>query len=226
MEHYLYLIIDLTTLAVPLIASFYPKHAYYKTWRFLFPAIAAVALFFVFWDVLFTSMGIWGFNERYVTGLKIFNLPLEEVLFFICIPYSSVFVYFSFLYLQKKTVLQRTHRYITLLLILMSSVLLVQYYDRWYTASTFGLLLIYLAYHLYQKTDLSRYYVSYTITLVFFFIVNGILTGSWIEEPVVWYNNSENLGIRIGTIPFEDAFYGFLLIALVIDIYRYLQHKK
>lgn len=61
---------------------------------------------------------------------------------------------------------------------------------------------------------------------MFFFIVNGILTGSWIDEPVVWYNDSENLGIRIGTIPFEDAFYGFLLIALVIDLYRYLQNKK
>lgn len=226
MEQYLYLTIDLATLVVPLMASFYSKHAYYKTWRFLFPAIAVVALFFVLWDAFFTSMGIWGFNERYVTGLKIYNLPLEEVLFFICIPYSSVFVYFSLLYLLKKPMLQKTHRYITLLLILLSSVLLVQYYDRWYTASTFGLLLIYLAYHLYQKKDLSRYYVSYAITLMFFFIVNGILTGSWIDEPVVWYNDSENLGIRIGTIPFEDAFYGFLLIALVIDLYRYLQNKK
>ena len=59
-------------------------------------------------------------------------------------------------------------------------------------------------------------------TLFFFFIVNGILTGSCIEEPVVWYDNNENLGIRLGTIPFEDIFYGFLLIASIIQIFEYL----
>ena len=52
--------------------------------------------------------------------------------------------------------------------------------------------------------------------LIPFFIVNGILTGTGIDEPVVWYNNAENLSIRILTIPIEDIFYGFELIILTI----------
>ncbi len=70
--------------------------------------------------------------------------------------------------------------------------------------------------------DFSRIYLSYTITLFFFFIVNGILTGTFIEEPVVWYNNLENLGIRIGTIPIEDIFYGFLMISTIILLFEEL----
>lgn len=72
---------------------------------------------------------------------------------------------------------------------------------------------------------MSRIYFSYLVTLIFFFIVNGVLTGSYIDEPVVWYNNSQNLGIRMGTIPFEDIFYGFLLIASIIQIFEYLNEK-
>ena len=45
-----------------------------------------------------------------------------------------------------------------------------------------------------------------------FLIVNGLLTGSFIEGEVVWYNNAENLGIRLGTIPIEDIVYAFNLL--------------
>lgn len=219
MEKYLYLSIDLLTLLVPFLASFYPKHAYYKQWRALFTAIAIVGLFFLAWDAYFTKIGVWGFNERYLTGIQIGNLPLEEVLFFVCIPYSSVFVYFALDYLVKQNPLKNYHKSITNFLLGFSVILFILNYDKWYTASTFGLLSLYLGFHLIKKTYLGRHYFAYGITLVFFFIVNGILTGSCIDEPVVWYNDAENLGIRIGTIPFEDAFYGFLLIALVIDLF-------
>ena len=42
--------------------------------------------------------------------------------------------------------------------------------------------------------------------------MNGILTGTGLEEPVVWYNDDENLGIRLLTIPIEDIGYAFTMI--------------
>jgi lycopene cyclase domain-containing protein len=56
--------------------------------------------------------------------------------------------------------------------------------------------------------------------------VNGILTGTGIEEPIIWYNNDENLGIRIGTIPIEDIFYGMLLVLLNISLFEFFQKKS
>ena len=48
--------------------------------------------------------------------------------------------------------------------------------------------------------------------------MNGLLTGSFIPGEVVWYDNAENLGFRIGTVPIEDAFYAFnmLYMSLVL----------
>ncbi|MGB0178070.1 MAG: lycopene cyclase domain-containing protein, partial [Owenweeksia sp.] len=72
---------------------------------------------------------------------------------------------------------------------------------------------------------LGRFYLSYLFVLIPFFIVNGILTGFGIEEEVVWYNDQENMGTRIFTIPFEDAFYGMILILGVVSLYEYFGRK-
>ncbi|MEY3102927.1 MAG: hypothetical protein RL558_1204 [Bacteroidota bacterium] len=45
-------------------------------------------------------------------------------------------------------------------------------------------------------------------------MVNGILTGAFLAEPIVWYNDAENLELRIGTIPVEDALYGMLMMLI------------
>jgi ligand-binding SRPBCC domain-containing protein len=55
-----------------------------------------------------------------------------------------------------------------------------------------------------------------------FLIVNGILTGSFLADPVVWYNNQENLALRIFTIPIEDFVYGLLLFLMNVTIYEKL----
>jgi lycopene cyclase domain-containing protein len=62
--------------------------------------------------------------------------------------------------------------------------------------------------------------VGYGISLIPFFLVNGILTGWLLEEPIVWYDNAENLGIRLGTIPVEDSIYLLLLLGIVTVFYE------
>ena len=53
-----------------------------------------------------------------------------------------------------------------------------------------------------------------------FSIVNGLLTGTLIKNQVVWYNNNENLSIRLGTIPVEDIFYALLMLLMVMIGYQ------
>jgi lycopene cyclase domain-containing protein len=58
--------------------------------------------------------------------------------------------------------------------------------------------------------------------LIPFLIVNGFLTAI----PVVLYNDAENLGLRIYTIPFEDTFYGMLMILMTVVIYEKLKAES
>ncbi|MCB0692582.1 MAG: lycopene cyclase domain-containing protein, partial [Saprospiraceae bacterium] len=55
---------------------------------------------------------------------------------------------------------------------------------------------------------------------------NGILTGCCTPEPIVWYNNQENLGIRLGSIPIEDSLYGFVLIISNIILFEIFERKE
>jgi len=89
------------------------------------------------------------------------------------------------------------------------------------------LLIILLAYARYYLniTWLSNFYMVYGILLIPFLIVNGILTGTGVNAPIVWYNHSQIIGIRILTIPVEDVFYGMDLVFMNLLIYRYLNKK-
>ncbi|MDH3322185.1 MAG: lycopene cyclase domain-containing protein, partial [Flavobacteriaceae bacterium] len=116
---------------------------------------------------------------------------------------------------------------ITIVLIIVLTLVVILNTDKAYTFYNFGLLLLLLLYSLITKNaELSTFYISFVAILIPFFIVNGILTGSFIDDPVVWYNNDENLGIRLGTIPIEDVGYAFSLIFLnIILIEKFKRHS-
>ncbi len=225
MKIFTYLIINIACIFIPLVASFYPRHAFVKEWRYFLPANLVVAVLFLVGDYYFTQMGIWGFNADYLIGVYVLNLPLEEVLFFIAIPYACVFTYFAMRYLVKKNPLSSFQSSITITLAVIFLLTAIGFYDRWYTSLTAALAGLYLVVAFYKMRDLSYVYLSYFIILPFFFISNGILTGSFIDAPIVWYNNAENLGLRMGTIPVEDSVYGFLLVLMNIDLYEWLKKR-
>ncbi len=223
-EKYAYLLVNFFSIFFPLAFSFHPRNPFYKKWAFVWPAILVPAALFILWDVWFTSMGVWGFNPRYLVGVYFFNLPIEEVLFFICIPYACAFTYESVNILAGRDRLTaRFTRIITDVLCVFLVAAALLNITRWYTASAFLVCAALLLLHRWVwKTDyLGRFYFAFVFILIPFFIVNGILTGTGLEEEVVWYNASEFMGFRMGTIPFEDTFYGMALLLLNVTLYEY-----
>ena len=130
----LYLIINFASLIVPLLFSFHPKLAFYKRWLYLWPAIILTGIPFIIWDICFTEWGIWGFNPSYISGYTIFNLPLEEVLFFICIPYACLFTYHCFNVLIKKDLLASHEKRITASLLIFLTSFAYIFSGRLYTS--------------------------------------------------------------------------------------------
>ncbi len=227
-ERYLYLALNVGSISFPFLFSFYPKANFSKEWRYLFPALLITAFVFIVWDELFTQLGVWGFNPRYLTGIYLGSLPLEEVMFFIFIPYACLFIYFSAAYLSKRDYLASIHQYITVFLIVLLISTGALYFTHWYTSVTFFSLALFLSLHrwYWKSTYMGRFYFSYLFVLIPFFIVNGILTGSFIDQEVVWYNNQENLGIRVGTIPLDDFFYNMLMLLMVTSLYEGFKNRK
>lgn len=222
---YTYLLVNLLSIAVPLGFSFHPRLAFYKTWYAFWPACIITAVAFLLWDVLYTDLGVWGFNPHYLIGITVLNLPLEEILFFICIPYACTFTYACFNNLITTDYLASVARPMTWALVGLLAVVAGLSDGRLYTSVTFALTAIFLVWHLSVNRSryLGRFYLTYVVIFAFpFLIVNGILTGSFIDAPVVWYDDSENLGLRVFTIPIEDFVYGLLLILMNVTLYEWL----
>lgn len=227
-QKYLYLAIDFCSILFPFIFSFYPKYNFSKKWKYLWLAILLPAVFFILWDEWFTQMGVWGFNPRYLTGIYISSLPIEEILFFICIPYACVFTYEAVNYLITWKMSRVQQDLITDIVAGILFFMGVIFFDRWYPSVTFILASVFLNLHrwVWKSDYLGKFYVAFIFILIPFFIVNGILTGTGIEDQVVWYNDAENLGIRMGTIPAEDAFYGMLILLMNVSLFEFLQKKR
>src|SRR6185312_6053566 len=168
----LYFLVDFFTVIVPLVFSFHPKIKFYKTWKQFAIAAIATGIIFITWDSIFTKLGVWSFNPRYVSGILFFNLTVEEILFFICIPFSCVFTYYC----------------------------LTRFYDLAWNPKTEKIVCLLLKF-VFKAEWLGKAISVYALLLVPFLLVNGILTGTGLEEPVVIYNKTQNLDIRLFTIP-------------------------
>lgn len=214
-DKFAYLFIDLGAFLVPFLFSFHRKINFYKHWRSFWLANAIVSILFVIWDSIYTQIGVWGFNERYLVGLYFFGLPIEEIIFFICIPYSSVFTYHCFKVFFPKD-FNLSSKWISVALVFFTALLGVTFSEKLYTGVTFNALalVIFVLTVIRKEKWLSNFYRMYLVILLPFFIVNGLLTGTGLDEPVVWYDDTENLGLRMLTIPVEDVFYGMLLLLL------------
>jgi lycopene cyclase domain-containing protein len=151
-------------------------------------------------------------------------MPIEEYLFFLAIPYACTFIYEALAYYKTKRIFPDSMKYgIWVLsgLMFASSFFFVH---RTYTFSVLFLLgLIFpLCTLILKKENLDRFLQMYLISLIPMFIVNGLLTAL----PVVMYDNTQNLSIRLGTIPVEDFLYSAIMLLMNVTIYEWNKQRQ
>lgn len=221
----LYLIINLGTFLCAFFLSFDKKINYQKSWKSSLLSSVIIGIPFIIWDIIFTKNKFWGFNKEYITEIYIYNLPIEEILFFICIPFSCTFIYEVCKHYFKKLNMNNFNRVFYILIILYSIFLIISekgigYYTLSVVISS-SLILLWL--------NFNNYYtyipIAFFISIIPFLLVNGLLTGFFTEEPIVWYNENQKINQRIFTIPIEDVLYSFTLIASNIIVFEKLKKQ-
>lgn len=225
---YLYLALNMGSLSIPLWYSWWEKEWHFiQYWRPLLFSTICIAIPFLIWDAWFTSMGVWGFNPMYHLSIDILGLPLEECLFFFCIPYASIFTHYALRYYRPNWEVSDGVALVAGSVVLVMSLgLALRYSPRYYTFYNYMVLAIVMAWTLrYHRQLLRSFLPSFLVILFPFFIVNGVLTGSFIPEQVVWYNNEHNLGVRMFTIPVEDAGYAFSMLFPNVVLFEYFKRR-
>jgi lycopene cyclase domain-containing protein len=222
----LYLILDIAAVFFPLILSFDKKVAYYKSWKAVFSAILIVGIPFVAWDIYFTQIGVWGFNPAYLVGLEITNLPIEEILFFIIVPFACTFIFACLKAYFKELRLKMFNQVVYIGIAIYAIVVLVLGFGTYYANIVSILALITVFILSRANNQINHLPLAFIISLIPFFIMNAVLTGTGIENEIVWYNDLQNSSFRFNTIPIEDVMYAWVLIGWNVFLYERIQNRK
>ena len=193
--------------------------------RFLIPAILFTGVIFIIWDIRFTELGIWNFNPDFLTGYEILKLPIEEWLAFIVIPLSAAIIFEYVKIIFHKFEKANLFLSISLILVIVCGIIAFVHRQKLYTFFTFFLLVIYFGYIIFRnkfKKHYTKFYISYFISLVPYFLFSEILNAL----PVKSYDFNHVLNISVLAVPVENMGYYFLMFLMVITIYENLKERK
>jgi lycopene cyclase domain-containing protein len=208
-SRWIYLAILLLTTAVPFALSFTDRSGFYRRFGAAFSAIACVAVPLFVWDAVFTARGVWGYNPNFYFGVDVLGLPLERILFHLGVPFAWLFLYDA---LERSSGLILPERGSRRALAVTAALLLILAgvgYERLYSLLGFGLAGLLAGLLAWRPVGgAGRLVTATVIHLLPFAVVNGIVTAL----PVVWFDNREILGFRIGAIPMEDLAYSFIVL--------------
>jgi lycopene cyclase domain-containing protein len=93
-DRYQYLLLMAGCLVITLPLEFLLRARVYRRPRRLLLSLLPVLGIFLVWDVLGIVRGHWWYSETYTTGILFpFDVPLEEVVFFVVIPICGLLTY-------------------------------------------------------------------------------------------------------------------------------------
>ena len=224
-KNFSYLLILIATIAISLYFSFGKQLRFYDKLKYIIPAILFSGAIFIIMDLRFEERAIWKFNSEFTLGVNILNLPIEEWLYFMAIPFLGVTIYEFLKY--RFSGFEQPNVFVILSLLLLVIFAFTAYFTRQklYPFFTFFLLTIYLGYTVFRnrfKKHYTKFYLAYFVMLVPFIIISEIIT----TLPIIEYNPIHILGVRIFSIPIENFASLFLLLLMNITIYEFLKDRR
>jgi lycopene cyclase domain-containing protein len=195
----------------------------------LFPAIAIVGLGYIIWDSIVTARGDWWFNYDYLSGISIIGLPIEEILFFVVVPYSCIFIYENLEhFIPDKTIRYNKWFYIGLIVLFILGG--IAFYHQDYTILALMSCAFFLIIAVWRFPDILQsrnYWLYILISMIPFIIFNYLLTSTPIvlyKPDAIWGGDGLWNG-RFLTIPLEDFFYNFSMLSFYLLVYRYFKKR-
>ena len=219
-----YLIFNIIVLSGPLIFGSMRPFYFLDRVKYTLLPILIPAIFFLIWDSSVTYSH-WHFNEKYVLGITFFNLPIEEILFFITVPFACLFTWEMIIRRTDKKEFVWITKIRPYLYLLIPIGIWFFISGKHYTGLATAFLGLAILLDQLLKTNIilqRRFYLYLLLVLLFTLIFNGYLT--W--RPVVTYGVDYQLDFRIITIPIEDFIYGTALIFMNTSIYQKVIDKK
>lgn len=98
----------------------------------------------------------------------------------------------------------------------------IQFYKHFATFFK-GSIVVAYKYYITKVSWIGKGSFVYLCLMPGFFMVNGVLTGTGLDSPIVNYNSDQILNIRMLTIPIEDAVYGYAQFMLNIYFFKRFQ---
>jgi lycopene cyclase domain-containing protein len=216
---YEYLLFNLVIILGPLALSFDRKVHFVDKWSKAFIAAGITLIPFIIWDALVTGRH-WWFNKTFTLDFRLLGLPLEEWLFFITVPFATIFIWQILHDYMTGHSIPRPWLYILLYAFALPGIFF-RILDKEYTALiSVAVVLVGIIDRVLGTYILERrqFYPFLGIIIGLILIFNGYLTA----RPIVLYDPAFQLDFRITSIPIEDFFYGISHVLFAVIIYEKL----
>jgi lycopene cyclase domain-containing protein len=212
-----YALFNLAIFGGPLVASWLWFRDAWRLRRRMVIAWATVSLAWIVLDGLSVARGWWHYNDRYISGVQVAGLPIEEIAFFFTVPLACMLTFFAITKAVQGKVRMQHARHV--LWSIAATVVLFALYagSQERTLADCLLVLITLAALYRSSLIMQRSFWAWNgAILLLCLIFNTMLTAL----PVVIYDEQFMTGIRLGTIPIEDLLYNFSLLNLTALVVR------
>lgn len=224
-QQYYLLALSVIIFALPFLANIYFKEKGLKRALLNYvKSFSIVGLLLTLLMSFIVERGDIQFNNKFTTGLKLANLPIESITLLFAIGFASIALYelISVKFKEKKILLDNAFFYLFAFTYFALSIVFSNYE---YTSTIFflnGVLMIAVSYFRNNNVFLSKnFYVFSLISVITFILVSAILT----MTSMINYSTSSIAGFRIGSIPFEDFFFSFFILSSLLTVYYFFKKK-